>query len=137
MSALPVAAQPPASPAPKLCDAASLLLFVAAGVPALARSMGLELVQDGVALRYDRRAFWLEPHPVRPGEITFNADKFAQSLDASGAAERFCKLWLLNVWNPSYARLNGWDFDMITAARVLDGLNLCALGKWFANPIFP
>lgn len=127
----------PAPVAVQLSEATSVLLSVAANVPALARSMGLELVNEGRNLRYNRNAAWLEKHPLRPAELTFNADRFAATLAACSSGERLCKLWLLNVWNPGYAHSNDWNFDLFAAVRVLDSGNRQAISEWLAHPIFP
>lgn len=125
-------------PAPvKLSEAASLLLFIAAGVPTLARSMNLERVNQSRKLRYRRQADWLEKHPTHPSELTFNADEFAKTLNACSSGERHCKLWLLNVWNPSYAQNQAWHFDLFAALCVLDSENRAALAEWMKEPLFP
>ena len=115
-----------------------MLCWIAVQSPALARMMGLELINDGQQMRFvkmPRR--WLCPHPVRSDEVTFNPEGFAQSLGVVSSGERHMMLWLLNVWNPTYAKSNGWQFDLFEAMHCLDSSNMSAITQWISSPVFP
>jgi len=46
-------------------------------------------------------------------------------------------VWLLNVWNPSYAKSKKWNFDLFAALANLDSGNRQAICDWLKNPIWP
>ena len=105
--------------------------------------LGIEVIERGDVvnkLRYQiMPRSWLVPHPTRMNELSFDPDIFAKRL-AGGMSdgERHMSLFLLNVWNPGYARQQkGWNFDLFAALRQLDGGN-CAAIAWFLHcPIWP
>ena len=78
-----------------------------------------------------------EPHPLRPDERTFDADRFYAAMAGWSRGEELCGLFVLNVWNPSYARDNGWSFDMFRFVNTADESNLDAFQTWIACPHFP
>lgn len=126
-----------------LTDEAKLLIHVAADVPALARMMGIVKkpgTQPGkeiVGLVTMPRS-WIVPHPVRgAAEMSFDPDKFARVLRVCSDGERHCVLWLLNVWNPSYAKGKGWNFDLMAAMNSLDSDSRFGIANWIASPRWP
>jgi hypothetical protein len=136
---IPTAAQTPVT----LTEETKLLLNIASGVPVLCRLMGLIKSagsQPGrvrVGLVGMQRS-WLGEHPIRgAAEKTFDPDKFAKRLDVVSTGERHAMLWLLNVWNPTYAKSKGWTFDLFAALSSLDSENSFGIAEWVANPRWP
>lgn len=80
---------------------------------------------------------WLKAHPNRPNELTFDPDLYAKTLEACSDGQRHMRLFILNVWNPHYARSKGWTFDLFKAVRVLDGNNLEAVADIIRHPVWP
>ena len=78
-----------------------------------------------------------EPHPLRPEEYTFDADRFHRSMAGWSSGERLCGLFILNVWNPGYARNCGWTFDVIEFMSVASQSNLEPVINWMLNPYWP
>jgi hypothetical protein len=77
-------------------------------------------------------------HRVRNWDIDdWDVDKFMQSYGVASSGERYAMLFVANVWNPGYAREQGWTFDMIEAAGTLDSTHRRAIMTWLANPRFP
>lgn len=120
-----------------------LLLHIASGVPVLCRMMGIIKAAGEtpgkvkVGLVAVKRS-WLVPHPIRgAAETTFNPDNFAARLGVFSAGERHAALWLLNVWNPTYAKSKGWHFDLFAALSSLDSENSFGIAEWVANPRWP
>lgn len=125
-----------------LTDETKLLFVIASRVPCLARMMGIvcgagDAGKTKVGLIVMQRS-WLTPHPVRgAAELQFQPEIFARVLKVCSDGERHCVLWLLNVWNPSFAKLKGWNFDMFDAMGVLDGENRMGICEWMVNPRYP
>lgn len=133
-------------PAATLSTATGLLFHIAATSHTLADLFGVEHIPDlleaGVKLKiYQRPRPWLDQHPrhTDPATVlmTFDPDKFAARLDHYSAGERHMMLWILNVWNPHYARSKGWTFDLFKALDSLDQANRQAIATWMERPIFP
>jgi hypothetical protein len=80
---------------------------------------------------------WLIPHPIRQDEYTFDPDRFATLLQACSDGQRHMFLWILNVWNESYAKSKGWQFDMFKAINSLDKGNRDAIARWLQHPVWP
>lgn len=136
-------ATPAAQPVVTLTAETKLLLTIAGNVPVLCRLMGLVHgagAQPGklrVGLIAMQRS-WLVAHPIRgAAETTFDPDKFAKRLGVVSSGERHAMLWLLNVWNPTYAKSKGWNFDLFSAFSSLDGENIVGIAEWIINPQWP
>ena len=127
---------------PTMTDEAKLLFMIASRVPCLARMMGIvcgagEQGKIKVGLLAMQRS-WLVPHPIRgAAEMTFDPVIFSRVLKVCSDGERHCVLWLLNVWNPSFAKLKGWNYDMFAALPSLDSENRLGIAEWLVNPRFP
>jgi hypothetical protein len=80
---------------------------------------------------------WLTAHQTHPNELTFDPDLYAETLHQCSDGENYMRLFILNVWNPSYARTKGWTFDLFAATRVLDQNNLEAIGEIIRHPTWP
>ncbi len=138
------------TPKATLCDAARLLMFIAAKSHSLADYMGLELIEDTaepethqpgtMRLRYLPGVHrpWLIPKYVDdPTVLTFDPDKFAKTRNQCSDGETFMRLWLLNVWNPNFAAQKGWKFDLFKALNTLDSGNRDCIAEWMMNPVWP
>jgi len=121
-----------------LSKATSLLFHIAAKSHTLRDMFGIELNPDSEGFRYlSIERPWLEPHPVRKNEYTFSADTFARRLDACSTGEQHMMLFILNVWNPAYAKSKGWQFDLFRALDSLDPGNRDAIAWFLHHPIWP
>jgi hypothetical protein len=127
------------TPAPKfrLSEPTKQLLRLAASVPVLSRKMRVEVSEDGKSLRFFGKPSWLQPHPLRQEELTFDAPKFAFDMGVWSDGEQHAALWLLNVWNPGWAKAEGHRFDLFAAVGTLDSFNLNAIAEWMVNPVWP
>jgi hypothetical protein len=67
----------------------------------------------------------------------FDADHFMEAAGPWSSGERRCALFIVNVWDPVYAKEKGWTFDLIDACSVLDDGNRAALIAWITCPRFP
>lgn len=126
-----------------LAEETKLLFQIASNVPALCRMMGIVKGASEtpgkmkVGLIVMQRS-WLTPHPVRGGaELQFNPDVFARVLKVCSDGERHCVLWLLNVWNSTYAKGKGWNFDLFASLNCLDSENCIGIAEWMAYPRWP
>lgn len=142
----PTTAQAPCLPRATLSTATALLFHIAATSHTLAELFAIE--HDPESLNgtnklklYNQPRPWLDKHPRNhePETIlyTFDPDKFAARLDQCSTGQRHMILWILNVWNPGYARSKGWTFDLFSALDSLDQSNREAISKWMERPIFP
>ena len=120
-----------------LSEPTKQLLRLAAAVPVLSHKMRVEVSDDGKSLRYFGKPPWLQAHPLRQEELTFDAPKFACEIDSWSAGEQHAALWLLNVWNPGWAKTEGHRFDLFAAVGTLDSSNLNAIAGWMVNPVWP
>lgn len=129
------------TPKPTLSTAAQHLLFIAARSHSLREQMGIELVErdDTASIKFRPGVPrpWLVGHPTDRLHLTFSPDIYAKTLGRCSDGEHWMRLWILNVWNPSYARTNGWTFDFFKAFRVLDSGNLEAIAWLCQNPVLP
>lgn len=128
----------PAKPAAKkLSKPTYLLFFVAAHSHVLAEQFGVELDGDKIKFVPGVHRPWLTAHPGRPEELTFDADKYAETINACSTYTAHMRLFILNVWNPGYARSKGWTFDLFKALRGLDQGNSDAIAWFIKNQIWP
>ena len=126
-----------------LSSATNLLFHIAARSHTLAEIFGVEPIstldrsaaEPPLVFRSVPRP-WLDPHPRDAAELTFNPQKFAKKLTACSDGQRYMMLWILNVWNPGFARTR-WKFDLFQALGTLDGDNVAAICWWLERPIWP
>ena len=67
----------------------------------------------------------------------FDPEHFHSLFAHACTVEALCARFVLNVWNPHYARAKGWNFDFLTFMIVADPLSLAALLNWMRNPSYP
>jgi len=67
----------------------------------------------------------------------FDADAFYRQFAGASTGEIHCALFVLNVWNPGYAELHGWRFDLFGFLGCADDGNRRAFLNWVANPFWP
>jgi len=131
----------PATQKTKLNTATSLLFHIAARSHVLAEQFGVELISpDCEPENEPALTFYALPRPwlsERGGELAFDADKYAKTIYNCSDYTAHMRLWILNVWNPSYARSKGWNFDLFKALNGLDDNNRRAIAWFLRNPIWP
>lgn len=135
----------PTDPKPKaqLSTATALLFHIAARSHSLAELFGVEQMstdrgEDEPKLHfYNVPRPWLAAHPTDRNYYTFDPDKFAARLDYVSKGQRHMMLWILNVWNSTYAERQGWHFDLFKALNTLDEGNRHAICWFLENPIWP
>lgn len=74
---------------------------------------------------------------ARLTELQFDADRFMRCFDTASKGERLCALFIVNVWNPAYAKNSGWSFDVIAFFGTADSQNRKAFLDWAQSPCFP
>jgi hypothetical protein len=126
-------------PQATLGTATKQLLFLATTLPCLARKMNVSIVavegEQPQLLNYHRNVPWLEESY---GLLEFNPDKFHRCIGPWSTGEIYCALFLLNVWNPSYARDKRWRFDLFNFVGTCGGgEEVDAVIAWMKNPIWP
>ena len=47
----------------------------------------------------------------------FDPDAFHELIGPWSHGERLCALFILNVWNPLYAKVQGWQFNLFRVRR--------------------
>lgn len=136
-------------PKAKLSEATLILFHIAARSHVLAEQFGVNLISpDAKPSEEPSLVFktmsrpWLRASgkPISPESavvMEFNPDAYALTLDACSEYTRHMRLWILNVWNSSYAKSKGWHFDLFKAARGLDDNNRRAIAWHLRNPIQP
>jgi hypothetical protein len=67
----------------------------------------------------------------------WEVDRFMSSLGTASTGERHAMLFIANVWNPAYAREQGWVFDAIDALGSWDSRHRQAFLNWEQSPYFP
>lgn len=67
----------------------------------------------------------------------FEADEFHKLIGPWSSGEKLCALFILNVWNPGYAKSKGWKFDLFDFAAGCDFENKEALIRWLEHPLWP
>jgi hypothetical protein len=116
-----------AKPKATLSSETRLLFFIAARSHNLAEQFGVELKDGGGLTLHNIPRPWLVPKFDGSREFTFNPDCYAATLDDCSDYTRHMRLWILNVWNPHYAKKRGWTFDLFAALRGLDSGNVDAI----------
>jgi hypothetical protein len=125
-----------AKPKKTLSMPTRMLFAVAAESHVLAEQFGIEPDGDGYKILSIHRP-WLTPHWKGSDELQFDPDEYAKELDCCSTYTRHMRLFILNVWNPGYAKSMGWHFNLFDAIGGLDGDNLAALAKFIRHPIWP
>jgi hypothetical protein len=130
-----------------LSTATSLLFHIAARSHTLAELFGIERLPLEIAGEepkitfYQRERPWLTQHPRKSGDgrvqLTFDPDRFAGQLGVCSSGTRHMILFILNVWNPGYAKSKGWDFNLFDALNSLDEGNRQAIAWWLHRPLWP
>lgn len=130
----------------KLNTATSLLFHVAARSPLLAREFGVKMIsrsREGSEPKLefiDGRRHLLDTEPgaeVGAEILCFSPDKLAAKLGKCSSGEYAMYCFILNVWNPGYAKSNGWHFDLFHALSSLDTENAQAIAWWLERPVWP
>lgn len=67
----------------------------------------------------------------------WDIDRFMQPLGVAGSGHRAALCFIASVWNPGYARENGWTFDVMDALSCWDSSMRAAFCAWAANPFWP
>lgn len=67
----------------------------------------------------------------------FDPDEFYGFIGGMSHGEKLCARFILNVWNPSYARQQGWDFDVMEFAVIADEDAKAAFMDWLIQPLWP
>jgi hypothetical protein len=67
----------------------------------------------------------------------FDPDQFHRMFACASSGEILCALFILNVWSDSYAKSNGWNFDLFAFMSCADDGNRKALLNWIAYPRWP
>ncbi|HEY4415937.1 MAG TPA: hypothetical protein VGO57_09615 [Verrucomicrobiae bacterium] len=80
---------------------------------------------------------WLVADRVHRDHCGFDPDLFHEQIGVWSSGERLGALFLLNVWNPGYARDKGWFFNIMDAAGTFDPDNMGGIIEWLQHPIFP
>ncbi len=70
-------------------------------------------------------------------EPSFDPDKFMAQLDCASDGELLCALFVVNVWNPGYAKQKGWVFNFFDFMGTADAGNREAFLAWAQNPVWP
>jgi hypothetical protein len=71
------------------------------------------------------------------GKIWFDAERLDQLSEVWSTGERQCVMFVLNVWNPAYAKHRAWEFDIFDFIGTADPGNRQALINWLNKPIWP
>lgn len=67
---------------------------------------------------------------------TWDVDKFMEASAAWSSGERQCAKFIASVWNPLYAKGQGWTVDLMDFATA-DARNRQPLIDWLYAPLFP
>jgi hypothetical protein len=67
----------------------------------------------------------------------FDPDRFFDHMGVWSSGERLVGMFLLNVWNPGYAKSKGWTFNLFDAVGTLDRPHLAPIIEWMLNPVWP
>ncbi len=68
---------------------------------------------------------------------SFNPDLLHAVSAPWSHGERQAVLFVLNVWNPGYAKQKGWTFNLFEFLCTADQGNRAALLKWANKPVWP
>jgi hypothetical protein len=133
----------------KLNRATQMLFIVASGHPLLCREMGIkEVARDTPppsSLTEVKIELFPQPRPwllvngkgTQFEELAFEPDIFAKRLRTASSGERHAILFLLNVWNPGYAKSKRWNFNLFDAMGTLDTANIEPITEWMLRPVWP
>jgi len=104
--------------------------------------MGIEITEDGPLgsrkIRYENiHRAWLVKRYADSMELNFDPDLFFKLNRNCSDGEFYMVLFLLNVWNPSYAATKKHKFDLFAALNSLDEGNRQAICDWLQHPIWP
>lgn len=67
----------------------------------------------------------------------FDSDNFYAMIGVWSSGEKLAAMFILNVWNPGYAKGKGWHFNLFDAVGTLDHSNIKPMIDWMLNPIWP
>jgi len=67
----------------------------------------------------------------------FDPNHFKEQMAGWSSGEYNAGLFILNVWNPGYARARNWHFDAVLAIESWDQGNRFAFTAWCLKPYFP
>lgn len=76
-------------------------------------------------------------HRLRFTPESWDADDLGKMLGVLSTGERHAALFILCVWNPGYAKGEGWRFDALDAMGNWDSGNRKAFINWAQNPYWP
>lgn len=131
----------PATQKASLNKATAILFHVAARSHVLAEQFGVELISPDQPLdKEPSLTFYNVPRPwlvQRGGELSFDADLYAKTLDCCSTYTSHMRLFILNVWSPGYAKSKGWTFDLFQALRGLDDNNSRAIAWFVKQQVWP
>lgn len=71
------------------------------------------------------------------GMTKFDADEWMKRSGPWSSGEKRCALFIVNVWNPGYAKSEGWHFDLFDFIGGVDTDNRKALLMWCIDPVWP
>lgn len=131
------AIEPATPPAKTISKATAMLFHIAKHSHSLRDVLGIELQDAGRITFLKMHRPWLVNHALNGTKLTFDPDKFAKTFNTCSTHERHMRIWLVNVWNPSYAQRKGWVFDYFEAMGGLDGENKDCIIKWMQHPVWP
>ena len=89
----------------------------------------VELIKSFPCLRKKLGSNWA-PYEFEP-------HLFRNMMDCWSHGEWMCGMFVLNVWNPGYAKAQNWSFDIFEFLGTADPGNRKALLDWCGNPIWP
>lgn len=67
----------------------------------------------------------------------FNPEELYESMGGWSHDEQLCVLFVLNVWNPDYAKSKGWDFNLFGFVYAADRNNRAVVQNWLQDPYWP
>lgn len=128
-----------------LNKATAILFHIAARSHVLAEQFGVDLIPPDEPLKEEPPMTyrpvprpWLKKRQGDgPDEVSFDPDEYAKTLDCCSTYTAHMRLWILNVWNSSYANGKGWKFDLFKALNGLDDGNKAAIAWHLRNTIWP
>lgn len=134
----------PETPKATMNKATTLLFYIASDSHTLRSIMGIELCDEVIPdtnrrkLKYlNIQRHWLVREYADGHTYRFDPDNFFKITKACSDGEAHMILWLLNVWNPHYAKSKRRNFDLFQALNTLDSGNRQCIADWLQNPIWP
>ena len=67
----------------------------------------------------------------------FDPDAFMAMTGKWSTREILCALFVVNVWNPGYAKRQKWNFNIFDFFGTADADNAVVVSNWTLNPYFP